>query len=260
MFNMVPILPIASAQAILPQTGYNTVVYTPVQQFCNDGTINFSQANNQINDSYLMYQKMLFDIIYSTNLYTGWNNIPLYDIPPMDFNLSQNYQTNPFNINTNLKFDFDYPTNFKTDNGTKDRKTDFSQSLVGAGYDITKGQKLAKIAKKNMVGWTGYCARHVKTDIKEAGLGKYESGHAYQCTGILDRNPNFKRVNISIQDLKKTPGIVLVYGRGVSRYSKDYGHIEITGGDGCAYSDGRTKNIRPGYVAYAPVSSKSYKA
>ena len=62
---------------------------------------------------------------------------------------------------------------------------------------------------------------------------------------ILRKNSNFKELSPSSVDVKKLPaGCILVYGRGVSGYSKEYGHIEITTGDGRAVSDGITKHLR----------------
>ena len=55
-------------------------------------------------------------------------------------------------------------------------------------------------------------------------------------------------------------GCVLVYEKGVAGYSSQYGHIEITDGNGNAYSDGKTRNIRPGAKVYIPVESTGYYA
>ena len=129
-------------------------------------------------------------------------------------------------------------------------------TLSDSDYDKQKGVRLANIAKQNCANkWNKQCATYVKNDIQAAGLGKYIKGDAYQCAAILDKNPNFKRVNATKNDLETTPGLVLVYGKGVSGYNKKYGHIEITGGNGCAYSDGVTHNIRDGAIVYAPVGN-----
>ena len=244
-------LPLDSAE-VCGQTSFQT---TFVPQ------LSFGDANSKLLEQQIMYQQMLNDILYTSSVYSGWDNIPLYNISPMNLNLfSQNNLKNPFNIN----FDINTEGNEnEKENKHKDKTSNkASLSLIRSGYDYIKGQKLANIARKNVVGFKKKCATYAKTDIQQAGLGKYEYGNATDCDKILDRNPNFKRVNISLEELKNTPGIVLVYKAGVSGYHKKYGHIEITGGDGCAYSDGRTRNIRPGFIAYAPVSksSKSYTA
>ena len=265
MFNIVPTLPIAGTAAasggqyVQPadSVGYFSVQPDTISLQPN---ATFGEANAQLLQEQMMYQQMLNNILYTSDVYSGWDNIPLYNIPPMNLFPQNNFNTNPFNLNSNL-FNFDsYKKEKDTSIDTSDKKV--SMALIESGYDFVKGQKLANIAKKNVCGFKKKCATYAKNDIQQAGLGKYEYGNATDCDRILDRNPNFKRVDISLADLKKTPGIVLVYKAGVSGYHKKYGHIEITGGDGCAYSDGKTRNIRPGYIAYAPVSksSKSYKA
>lgn len=113
-----------------------------------------------------------------------------------------------------------------------------------SGYNASAGQRLANIALNNSVGWTGYCARHVKRAISAANLGSYEYGHAYQMPSILRKNKNFKEIPVGSVNVKDLPaGCILVYGKGKAGYSKDYGHTEITTGDGRAVSDGITKNL-----------------
>lgn len=113
-----------------------------------------------------------------------------------------------------------------------------------AGYNASAGQKLANIALNNSVGWTGYCARFVKTAISDANLGSYKSGHAYQMSSILRNNKNFKEISTKDVDVSELPaGCILVYNKGAQGYNKDYGHTEITTGDGRAVSDGITKHL-----------------
>lgn len=161
--------------------------------------------------------------------------------------------------NTNFpifNFDFNSFNNGRSKSNLSDVDNTISNfsSLKSIGYDSTKGERLAKIAKKNASGFSGYCATYAKRDIATAGLGNYEYGHAFQCDDILRKNPNFKEISTTGLDLKRLPaGCVLVYERGVAGYSNKYGHIEITGGDGYAYSDGKTSNIRPGAKVFIPV-------
>ena len=57
-------------------------------------------------------------------------------------------------------------------------------------------------------------------------------------------NKNFKEISTSKIDVKDLPaGCVLVYNRGSQGYSSEYGHTEITTGDGRAVSDGITKHL-----------------
>lgn len=106
-----------------------------------------------------------------------------------------------------------------------------SLSEVAKIYNAKKGIKLANEAIDGLKhSQKGYCARAVKTAIQDAGLGSYESGHAYQCPDILRRNPNFKEVKVKGSDLEKLPaGCILAYNKGDAGYNPDYGHIEIKG-------------------------------
>ena len=135
-----------------------------------------------------------------------------------------------------------------------------STTLNNAGYNEKAGKRLANIAAQNTVGFRKQCATYVKKAISKAGLGEYESGKAYECVNILKRNPNFKEISTTGLNLSNLPaGCVLVYDRGVSGYSREYGHIEITLGNGQAVSDGVTNNIRQGARVFVPVS-KTYIA
>ncbi len=131
------------------------------------------------------------------------------------------------------------------DTFTRSKSIDYSKDTLKLDdYNAFKGKKLANIAMNNSVGWTGYCAAYVKSDIQEAGLGSYKGGHAYQMPKILRNNTNFKEISPENVDVSKLPaGCVLVYDKGAEGYSKDYGHTEITTGDGRAVSDGITKNL-----------------
>ncbi len=129
-------------------------------------------------------------------------------------------------------------------------------TLRAVGYNTEKAQRLAKAIGKEAKegGFDGRCAAHVKTAIQNAGLGDYVSGHAYQMDTILEKNPNFKQISAEGVDLKKLPaGCILVYERGVSRYSSQYGHVEITFGNGTAGSGGITHNLRAGAKIFVPV-------
>lgn len=165
------------------------------------------------------------------------------------------YGNNNFNFDFNL---FDKDQSIKPSSYSIDNKTRNFSSFKSFGYDASKGERLASIARKNATGFSGYCATYAKRDIAEAGLGKYEPGHAFQCDDILRRNPNFKEISTAGLDLKTLPaGCVLVYERGVAGYSNMYGHIEITDGKGYACSDGVTSKIRPGAKVFIPVQDCS---
>ena len=170
-----------------------------------------------------------------------------------NFNFSNNYfspmfQPNflsVFGNNTSIKQGNTDTFISTTKPETKSEKSNTNtNNLKLDGYNAFKGERLAKIALNNSVGWTGYCATYVKNSIQQAGLGLYQYGHAYQMTNILKNNSNFKQISPDGVDVKSLPaGCVLVYNRGTQGYSKEYGHTEITTGDGRAVSDGITKNL-----------------
>ena len=113
-----------------------------------------------------------------------------------------------------------------------------------AGYNASAGQKLANIALNNSAGWKHLCATYVKNAIQDANMGEYKYGDAYKMSSILRDNKNFKEISADSIDVKDLPaGCVLVYDKGAQGYSKNYGHTEITTGDGRAVSDGITQHL-----------------
>jgi len=125
------------------------------------------------------------------------------------------------------------------------------------GYCANAGLKLAKTAINRAVGFIGSCAKYVKNAIAKCGLGKYQSGHAYNMVNIMRNNKKFKEISPKGVNLKTLPaGCVLVYGKGVGGYSSKYGHTEITTGDGRAVSDGITRNLHKTPTAiFMPISA-----
>ena len=125
------------------------------------------------------------------------------------------------------------------------------------GYCADAGIRLAKTALNSAVGFIGYCARYVKNAIARCGLGQYVSGNACDMVSIMRNNKKFREINPAGVNLKTLPaGCVLVYGRGVAGYSRQYGHVEIATGDGRCVSDGITRNPRGVPTAiFMPVSA-----
>ena len=182
--------------------------------------------------------------------FPSFNFFQSFQMPFLNF-LSSNYSNNYIPISQYSVFD--YNTKSKSDNidtFTKTKNINIKTDKLSLDdYNATKGKRLASVALKNSTGWTGFCARYVKQDIQEAGLGFYRYCHAYQMTSILRQNPNFKEIspdNVNLKDLPE--GCVLVYGKGVQGYSKNYGHTEITvkdkkTGESKGVSDGITNNL-----------------
>ncbi len=142
------------------------------------------------------------------------------------------------------------------DVSTRELKTEPKALDEPIRYNEEKGAELAReiASVSTNGGFDGYCARNVKEAIMDAGLGGYQPGHGYQMAGILAGNKNFREIPTRNIDLKKLPaGCVLVYDKGVAGYSSQYGHTEITLGNGTAASGGITHNIRDGARVFMPV-------
>lgn len=164
----------------------------------------------------------------------SWNNFSTFGV---------NFSSGNWNRNTSSIGDSFTLTN--------KNKTTFSMK----GYDANAGERLAKIALRNKIGWKSQCAKYVKNAIVQAGLGKYEYGHGYQMASIMRRNKNFKEISPTEYNVNSLPaGCVLVFDRGAQGYNKKYGHVEITTGDGRAVSDGITRNLRQPSAVFVPVN------
>ena len=213
-----------------------------------------------------------------------------FNIPPSLFNLQSIFQTdiwsqsnnsNPWSNFSNSKSN--WSQNFYTpninwgDTFTKTPKTQKTTSKTESstnipGYSPKIGEKLADIALNNskyiidrntktvtsktkeQSRFTGLCATYVKAAIRDAGLGDYEAGHAYQMADILRKNKNFKEISPSSYNYKELPaGCVLVYNKGSQDYSEDYGHTEIVTRSKKGVSDGITNNIRKPDAIFVPV-------
>lgn len=219
----------------LPSFNWNTPSWS-------NFSLNYSQNNN------FTWNNNLDNTIGDTFTYTGIN------YPQYNFNRNYDFTTNQYPTVTLPTFAQSPSLTFSSKTYKNDLFTEKSNADFIKDYNASKGKKLAKTALNNSVGWSGYCAKYVKTAIEDVGLGQYESGHAYQMTDILEDNPNFKKVstqNIKVDDLPT--GCVLVYDKGVQGYSKDYGHVEITTGDGRGVSDGITHNLRKPSAVFIPV-------
>lgn len=171
-----------------------------------------------------------------TNIFSNVSSTPMFfmpvfpPLPKLDFKFVK--PSNIFSFfNTNKRTTKRYPSLTLSPARTVEPKQTTSLSEVAKIYNPQKGIKLANEAIAGLkTAQSGYCARAVKTAICDAGLGSYQSGHAYQCPDILSRNPNFKEVKVKGSDLEKLPaGCILAYNRGDAGYSQDYGHIEIKG-------------------------------
>ena len=118
-----------------------------------------------------------------------------------------------------------------------------TESLQDVNFNQDKAKEMAKNVRahaKNKSG--GDCALYVSNAIEESGI-PVTRGHAFQMENNLRNNKNFKEVSITKDEFVNLPaGCILVYPKGVAGYSSDFGHIEITLGNGETASDFLNKN------------------
>jgi hypothetical protein len=104
------------------------------------------------------------------------------------------------------------------------------------GQGTPTQQRLADEARRTALNMGGYrsqslCARGVKTAISRATGVPYMNGHANQLNPQMER-AGFHRVNMSLQDALRTPGLVLTWQQTGTTAGRRYGHTAITLGDG----------------------------
>lgn len=123
------------------------------------------------------------------------------------------------------------------------------------GYNASKGQKLSNEAKKGSPGkFLRKCATYVKKAIERAGLGAYKLGNGCDMENAYADNKNFKKISGKGINPKNVPaGVIAVFEAGKSGYHSEYGHTEISNGDGTYTSDGTTRNPREASWYLVPV-------
>lgn len=177
------------------------------------------------------------------------NNSAQINLNPISQNSNlSNWSSQPIKLNSC----FTASKNSNLDSFIKSTGTSFS-NFTSIGYNAQKGQKLAQQALNRASGFNGHCAKAVKTAIQNSGLGKYESGHAYQMTNILKSNPNFKQISANTDVNSLPAGCVLVFNKGSQNYSSEYGHTEITTGTKKGVSDGITNRLKQPDAIFIPV-------
>lgn len=109
-----------------------------------------------------------------------------------------------------------------------------------AAYNKTNGEKLSSYVKTHATGFDEGCAKAVSDALVGTKLSNGQRGHAWQMKNILRNNKHFKEVPVSsVTDTTSIPkGAILVYDKGACGYNKEYGHVEVTIGNGKAASDG----------------------
>ena len=232
--------------------------------------------------SYLNYSSDLCGDIFST-LRSGDYDKPVNPKPQSGYFDSYDYMafTNPFRFDTynslnssnnswfkllELKLpEFKLPSFRKSLPAKSNIYRDYEfntavkyTSLKDAGYNSELAQKLAKeVASHVESGSTGFCSRYVSDAMARLGIAGAR-GDAWELKSSLRNNPHFKEIDPSSVDVAKLPaGCVLVYPRGDAGYSNDFGHVEITLGDGTAASDFINRNVKQSQnmSIFVPVSA-----
>lgn len=196
--------------------------------FPQNGNNGFAQANNGLPQ------------IDGANLMKLWDA----SVNMMKAQMQNLYKYSNFNSNLN--------TNNMSFNTTPTAK------LKDLNYDGTQGAKVASYVLSHAGSSSKQaCAEYVNNAYQNTGLS-IGRGDAYTKIEDLRNNKRFKEIAVSQSELKSLPaGCVLVYPRGVAGYSPEYGHIEITLGDGRAASDFVNRNPKydPQMKVFVPVAA-----
>ncbi|OGR57428.1 MAG: hypothetical protein A2X36_09235 [Elusimicrobia bacterium GWA2_69_24] len=103
--------------------------------------------------------------------------------------------------------------------------------------DLAAGTKLAQIAVRDEIGFTGYCYAYVKSALQKAGIVDRKNidaagsgAHAKLFAAFVDKNPglvNRKLLRIPVPAWPLPIGAIVVWSPNACGYSAKSGHIEI---------------------------------
>ena len=216
-------------------SGFNNWSFPSFNSFSMPSLFDFGQTFN-------------FNNIFSNNIWdnTNWNNT-IFSAPTFGSKTS------------NIGDSFSFTNKNKAKFSMKEYNAQAGEKLVNIAlnyrcFKIDPYSKKVTSLKKIPDKFIGNCARYVKVAIRDAGLGTYQSGDGYQMSEVLRRNSHFKEVATNSVDVHNLPaGCVIVFNRGSQGYDSQYGHVEITTGDGRGVSDGITNNLRKPDAIFVPV-------
>lgn len=239
---------------------------TFINNFSNLNMGNFMSGwNNWFSPTFsCSFMPSFFDLSGLTAMFNDWSfpSFNNFSMPSLFSFTSMNTFDMTFNNNNiwdNVSWNNAAPTyNAGWNSGIGDSFTFTNKNKANFSvkdYNANAGERLARYALSHKArSFTGNCAKYVKNAIQACGLGAYKSGHAYQMTGILRKNSHFKEISPNSVNVKDLPaGCVIVFDRGMYKYSDDYGHVEITTGDGRGVSDGVTTDLRKPSAIFVPV-------
>ena len=232
-----------------------------------DPTMSYSMQNLFSNCDFMPSSAQMFDFTqFMPGNYSGMDTfIPSYSTYPVNGAFNFNFEMPKFDMGTLMDLYNASIQSYKTqmDNFSKmlsnigaNWNTTPTESLQDVNYDANLAKKMAQNAANNAESSSQHeCAKYVSDAIEDSGVS-VTRGHAYQMIDNLRNNSHFKEISITKDELKNLPaGCVLVYPKGSAGYSSEYGHIEITLGNGKAASD--FINDNPKYASnmkvFAPV-------
>lgn len=103
--------------------------------------------------------------------------------------------------------------------------------------DLDAGVKLARVAKADEIGFTGYCYSYVKSALQKVGIVDRNTiaeagaaGRAKQFAGFVDKNPALLKRKLRRIPQPSWPlpiGTIVVWSAGACHYDAVSGHIEI---------------------------------
>ncbi len=251
-----------------------------IPKFFNFGCNNFTPNFDIFSQHYLNYpthnyQMSIWDNFsgsnynYNYNFNLNYNNNFSNSFTPTYNIFSKNPSSNTYERSTNASLRSVSSSSSSRRVATEAEESCDTTEYTGvlSDYNSKKGEELGRLAEDysgrfldrstQTIGAEGkstlwshsdnkknpICAAYVKTAIRDAGLGEYESGDAYQMIDILDDNENFRRIDSANVNVRELPaGCILVYDRGVGGYNRTYGHTEITLGDGTCASQAITQH------------------
>ena len=103
--------------------------------------------------------------------------------------------------------------------------------------DLDAGVSLARVVKRDEIGFTGYCYSYVKSALQKAGIvdrntiaNAGAAGRAKQFASFVDKNPALLKRKLRRIPAPSWPlpiGTIVVWSAGACGYDADSGHIEI---------------------------------
>lgn len=168
------------------------------------------------------------------------------------------YNFNPLSVDSLESTHLDIPQSIiiVDESETKAAQEEVSYEYL-PGYNTEAGEKLANVVEANTTRVineetnrfikgktkpasqsTSNCCRYVKSALLATSMMEYQWVNACDMDTRLRKDPNFREIDLSLVDdpTKLPPGCILVYETNAG-YSRQYGHIAVTLGDGRTASD-----------------------